>query len=79
MVKIVVRELCFPKIVKKFQRPIPEGSCPFCSTADETLSKVNIVVPPGLQSKFHVMSDSEVQKLILCFGHVSLRVCLNLW
>ena len=76
MVKIVVRELCFPKIVENVQRPIiPEGSCPFCRTADDTLS----AVPPGLQSEFHVISDSEVQKLILCFGHVSLRICLNLW
>ena len=78
MVKIVVRELFFPKIVKNVQRPIPEGSCPFCRTADEILSKVNIVVSPGLQSQFYVISDSEVQTLILCFGRVSLRVCLNL-
>ena len=40
MVKIVVRELFFPKIVKNFQRP------------DETFTMVNIALPPGLQSEF---------------------------
>ena len=48
MVKIVVRELCFPKIVKNVQRPIPEESYSFCRTVDEILSKVNIAVSPGL-------------------------------
>ena len=79
MAKIVVRELFFPKIVMKVHRPMPERSCPFCRTADETLFKVNIAVPPALQSEFHLISDSEVQKLILCFGHASLSVYLKLW
>ena len=42
-------------------RPISEGSCPFCRTADEKKIKVNIAVPSGLQSEFHLISDSEVQ------------------
>ena len=63
----------------KVHRPMPEGSSPFCRTADETLFKVNITVPPALQSEFHLISDSKVQKLILCFGHTSLSVYLKLW
>ena len=78
MVQIVVQQLFFPKSVMKIHRPIPEGSCPFCRTADETLSKVNIAVSLGLQSEFYLISDSEVHTLILCFSHASLSVCLKL-
>ena len=61
----------------KVHRPIPDESCPFCRTAEEILFKVNIVVPPGLQSEFNLIFDSDVQKLILFFGQASFSVCLN--
>ena len=51
----------------KIHRPIPDGSCPFCRTAKEILLKVNIAVPPDLQSELHLIFDSEVQKLIFIF------------
>ena len=38
------------------------------------LFKANIAVPPGLESEFHLIFDSEVQKLILLFGHASFSV-----
>ena len=48
------------------------------NTADDMLFSVNIAVPPGLLSEFHLMSDSDVQKLSFCLGQVSVRVFLNL-
>ena len=63
----------------KVHHPIPDGSCPFCRTAEEILIKVNIAVPPALQSGFHLIFDSDMQKLILFFGQVSFNVFLNWW
>ena len=63
----------------KVHRPIPDGSCPFCRTAEEILLKMNIEVSPGLQSEFHLIFDSDVQKLFLFFGQASFSVCLNWW
>ena len=54
--------------------PIPDESYTFCKTAEEILFKANIAVPPGLESEFHLIFDSEVQKLILLFGHASFSV-----
>ena len=68
----------YPRIVMNVHLPMPDGSCPFCRTAEEMLLKANIDVPPGLESEFHLIFDSEVQKLILFFGQVSFTVCLNL-
>ena len=79
IVNIDFRVLFFPNIVMKVHRPIPDGSCPFCRTAEEILLKVNIAVPSGLQSEFHFIFDSDVQKLILFFGQASFSVCLNWW
>ena len=79
IVKIDVRVLFFPRIVMKVHRPIPDGSFPFCMTAEEMLLKVNIAVLPGLQSEFHLIFDSDVQKLILLFDQSSFSVCLNWW
>ena len=77
IVKIDVRVLFLPRIVMKVHRLIPGGSCPFCRIAEEILFKMNIVVPPGLQSELHLIFDLDIQKLILFFGQVSFKVCLN--
>ena len=79
IVKINVRVLFLPRIVMKVHRFIPGGSCPFCRTAEEILIKMNIVVPPGLQSELHLIFDLDMQKLILFFDQVSFNVCLNWW
>ena len=79
IVNIDVRMLFFPSIAMKVHRPIPDGSYPFCRTAEDILLKVNIANPPGLQSEFHLIFDSDVQKLILFFGQASFSVCLNWW
>ena len=50
IVMIDVQVLFFPRIVMKVHRPIPDGLCPFCRTANEILFKVNIVVPPSFHS-----------------------------
>ena len=66
-----------PSIMMKVYRPIPDESCPFCSTAEEKLPKMNIAVPSSLLSEFHFIFDSDVQKLILFFGQTSFSVCLH--
>ena len=77
IVHIDVRVLFFPSIAMKVHRPIPDGSCLFYRTAEEILLKVDIAVPPGLQSEFHFIFDSDVQKLILFVGQTSFSVYLN--
>ena len=79
IVNIDVRVLFFPSIVMKVHRPIPDRSCPLCNTVEEILLKVNIAVPPGLLCEFHIIFDSDVQKLILFFGQASFSVCLKWW
>ena len=77
MVKIDVWVLFFPSIVMNVHLPMPDGSCPFCRTAEEILLKANIDVPPGLESEFHLIFDLDVQKLILSFDQVSYSVFLD--
>ena len=77
MVHIDVRMLFFPSIVMNVHLPMLDGSCPFCRTAEEILLKANIAVSPGLESEFHLILDSDVQKLILSFGQVSFSIFLN--
>ena len=79
IVNIDVKVLFLPRIVMKVHHPISDRSCPFCRTTEEILLKMNIVVPPGLQSEFHLIFDSDVQKLNLFFGQASFSVCLNCW
>ena len=57
MVNIDVRVLFFPSIVMNVHLHMLDGSCPFCRTTDEILLKANIVVPPGLESEFHLIID----------------------
>ena len=77
MVKIDVWVLFLPSIVMNVHLPMPDGSCPFCRTAEEILLKANIDVPPGLESEFHLIFDLDVQKLILSFDQVSYSVFLD--
>ena len=70
IVKVDDRVLFFPRIVMKVHRPIPDGLCPFFRSAKEILLKVNIAVPPGLQSELHLIFDSEVQKLFFWVKHL---------
>ena len=79
IVNIDVRVLFFSRIVLNVHRTIPDGSCALCRTVEEIVIKVNIAVSSGLQSKFNLIFDSDVQKLILFFGQASFSAYLNWW
>ena len=78
IINIDFRVLFFPSIVMEVHCHIPNGSHPFCRTAEKILLKVNIAVPPGLQSEFHFIFDSDMQKLIF-FCQTSFSVYQNWW
>ena len=56
---------------------IPYWSWPCATITDDSLFTDTIVVPPGFESMFHSISDSDEQKAILFSGHASFNILLN--
>ena len=63
-VRIVVLLLFCRSIFINVHRPIPDLLFLFCNITNDILFKVNVVVPPGLQTLFHCRLDSDVHVVI---------------
>ena len=73
-VRIIVLLLFCGSIVINVHRPIPDISFLLCNIANDILFKVNVVVPPGLKSKFHCRLDSDIYVVIFSFGHTPIWI-----
>ena len=78
MLNMVFLLLSLPSSVINAHLPRPEGPSPLLIVAEVSLFKDIIVVPPGLQSEFYDMFDSDVHVPILSSGRVSFIIFFKL-